>query len=149
MRIVLHGREKPMISVTGGLTPASMAALAAAVGFLVIAVFQLALALGAPLGHAAWGGAHRQLPGRLRVASVVAVAIWLLAALVVLQRAAFAIAPLHPAVAYWGTWILVGVLPLGAITNFASSSRWERFGWGPLALVLAVLCFIVAISPTG
>jgi len=33
-------------------------AIAAAVGFVGIAVFQIALAAGAPLGHAAWGGSH-------------------------------------------------------------------------------------------
>jgi hypothetical protein len=42
-----------------------------AVGLLVVvAVFQLALALGAPFGKAAWGGAHDGvLPPRLRAAS--------------------------------------------------------------------------------
>ena len=45
-----------------------------------------------------------------------------------------------------GTWILVGVLLVGALMNFASSSPWERFLWGPLALVLAVLCFVLARS---
>jgi hypothetical protein len=34
-------------------------ALAAAIGFLGIAAFELALALGAPLGRAAWGGSYR------------------------------------------------------------------------------------------
>ena len=36
----------------------------------VLAVFQLALALGAPIGHFAWGGAHRVLPARLRIDSL-------------------------------------------------------------------------------
>ena len=34
----------------------------------------------------------------------------------------------------------------GALMNFASSSPWERFLWGPLALVLAGLCFVLARS---
>ena len=123
-----------------------MAAMAATVGFLVIAAFQLALALGAPLGRAAWGGAYERLPARLRVASGVAVGIWLLAALVILQRAGVPVAPLPDAVAQGGAWIVVGLLAIGAIMNFASSSPWERFGWGPLALILAVLCLIVAIG---
>ena len=126
--------------------PVSMAALAATVGFLVIAAFQLALALGAPLGRAAWGGAHERLPSRLRVASAVAVGIWLLAALVILQRAGIPVVPVPDVVPQWGAWIVVGLLAVGAIMNFASSSPWERFGWGPLALILAVLCLIVAIS---
>jgi hypothetical protein len=46
----------------------------------------------------------------------------------------------------WGIWILVVLLPLGAIMNFASSSPWERFLWAPLALALALLTLIVALS---
>jgi hypothetical protein len=126
--------------------PASTVAIVATVGFLIIAAFQAALALGAPWGRAAWGGAHERLPARLRGASAVAVVIWLLAALIVLQRAGSPVVPLPLPVAQWGAWILVGLLPIGAIMNFASSSPWERFGWGPLAAILAVLCFIVATS---
>ncbi len=121
-------------------------AVAAAVGFLVIAIFQAALALGAPLGRAAWGGTRTHLPTGLRIASAAAAVFWLLAALIVLARAGFEISPVSDAVARWGTWILVGVLLVGALMNFASSSPWERFLWGPLALVLAVLCFVLARS---
>lgn len=122
------------------------AAIAAAVGFLVIAGFQAALALGAPLGRAAWGGTRTNLPTSLRIASAVAVVFWVLAAMVVLERAAYRISPIPEPVARWGTWILVGVLLVGALMNLASSSPWERFLWGPLALLLAVLCFVLARS---
>ena len=33
---------------------------------------------------------------------------------------------------------------LGAVPDFASQSRWENFVFGPLAIVLAGLCFLVA-----
>jgi hypothetical protein len=76
------------------------AAMAAAVGFLVIAAFEAALVLGAPLGRAAMGGFYeQQLPIGLRIASGVAVGVWLLAALIVLGRAGFKVVPLpagHP-----------------------------------------------------
>jgi hypothetical protein len=126
------------------LLPARTAAVAAAVGFLTIAAFQAALALGAPLGRAAWGGTHAQLPTGLRVASAVAFGVWSLAALIVLGRAGFHVAPLPTGLLRWGTWILVGVLTLGAILNFASPSNWERFIWGPIALILAGLCLLLA-----
>lgn len=122
------------------------AAIAAAVGFLAIAGFQAALALGAPLGRAAWGGTRTNLPTSLRIASAVAVVFWVLAAMIVLERADYHISPIPEPVARWGTWILVGVLLVGALMNFASSSPWERFLWGPLALLLAVLCFVLARS---
>ena len=115
-----------------------------AVGFVAIAVFQAALALGAPLGRAAWGGTRIHLPPGLRVASGIAVVFWSLAAVVVLARADVDATFVPDVVARWGTWILVVVLAVGAAMNAASSSPWERFLWAPLALVLGVLCFFVA-----
>ena len=131
---------------TTSLQPWRVAAVAAAIGFLAIAAFQVALALEAPLGRAAWGGSHVRLPMRLRLASAFAVALWILAALVVLRRAGFDVSPFPSAFVRWGTWVLVGLLPLGAVMNFASSSRWERFLWGPVALILAGLCLVVALT---
>ncbi len=133
----------PLIAATA---TARIAAVGAAVGFLVIAIFQAALALGAPLGRAAWGGTRTHLPTGLRSASAAAVVFWLFAGLIVLGRAEFQISPIPDTVARWGTWILVGVLLAGALMNFASSSPWERFLWGPLTLALAVLCFVLARS---
>jgi hypothetical protein len=120
--------------------PAARAALAAVTGFTVLAAFQAALALGAPLGHAAWGGAYSQLPPGLRIASALDVAFWILATGVILRRGGFRVQRISPAVARWGTWVLVAVLTLSALMNFASSSPWERYLWGPLALIMAGLC---------
>jgi hypothetical protein len=82
----------------------------------------------------------------LRIASGVAVAVWLLAALIVLGRAGFRVEPLPYGILRWGTWVLVGLLFVGALMNIASSSGWERFGWGPVAQILGVLCLLVARS---
>jgi hypothetical protein len=125
-------------------TTSQAAAVGATVGFLAIAAFELALALGAPLGHAAWGGTHANLSLGLRVASAFAVGIWGLAALIVAGPAGFQASPISPRFALRGTWVLVGVNLLAALTNFASQSNWERFIWGPVALILAVLCLMVA-----
>jgi hypothetical protein len=131
------------------VTAARTAAAFAATGFVVIAAFQAALALGAPLGHAAWGGRQPRLPTRLRIASAVAVVFWIVAALIVLGRAGFEVSPFPDVVERWGTWVLVVLLPLGALMNIASSSRWERYLWGPLALVLALLTLVVALNPSS
>jgi hypothetical protein len=126
---------------------AGLAATLAAMGFLLIAAFQAALALGAPLGRAAWGGKHRVLPANLRRSSAVAIVVWLVAAVVILGRAGVVAVPLPEVVLVWGAWALVVISVLGAIVNLASSSPWERFGWAPLSLVLAVLSWVVASSP--
>ena len=123
-----------------------VAALAAATGFLVQAAFQAAIALGAPLGGASWGGAYEgQLPMSLRIASGVAVGVYMLAALIVVGRGGVHGVPVPCGVLRWGTWALAGLLFAGALANFASSSGWERFGWGPFAMILAVLCLFVAL----
>ncbi len=123
------------------------AALLAAVGFLGIAAFQAALALRAPLGRAAWGGANRVIPPRLRRASAVAAVVWLLAAVLILARAGVIDVPLPPIVVTVGAWAIVVLSGLGALVNLLSSSRWERFGWAPYAATTAVLSLVVALSP--
>ena len=127
----------------------TIAAVVAAAGFAGIALFQLALASGAPLGRAAWGGAHRVLPPRLRRASAVSCLVWLVGVVIVLWRAGLldfpALPPLIPVV---GTWVLAVVSAVGALVNVASSSPWERFGWAPYAAALALLSLVVALGPT-
>lgn len=120
------------------------AAVIAAAGFTVFAIFQLALAVGAPFGEAAYGGTHTDLPVGLRITSAVAAIVYCVAALVVLRRGGYQVSVISAHVAGVGTWVLAGLMTLGALMNFASSGDWERFGWGPFALVLAVLCFLLA-----
>jgi len=131
--------------LSAGRGDAAQLAVVAAGGFAVVVLFQLALALGAPLGAAAWGGEHSgQLPSNLRVASAFSATFWSLAALTVLARGRIALSPIPFSVSRWGTWALVGVLTVGTMANLASSSSWERFGWAPLVLALAVICFKLA-----
>jgi uncharacterized membrane protein len=128
------------------MTAVELAAVLAAVGFLVISAFQAALAAGAPFGRASWGGAYPgRLPSNLRRASVVAMVIWAIGALIVLARVDLGL-DMPDAIAYWGTWAFAVLSAVGAVVNFASSSPYERFGWGPLAAVLAFLTAFVALS---
>lgn len=122
------------------------AAVSVAIGFVGIACFQVALALGAPLGRAAWGGKQRVLPVRLRIGSAVAAVIWIVGTLIVLGRTGFDVVSLPRSVERWGSWLFFGLLVVGTLMNAVSSSRWERFVWAPVSLVLSVLCFVVARS---
>lgn len=138
-----------MTAPTLSWPPVATAATAAAVGLLGIALFQLALAAGAPLGRAAWGGTHvGQLPAGLRIGSGVAALVWTFAALVVLRRGGIGPLAMPGAAVRWVTWTLFGLLLLGALMNLASPSGWERYFWAPYALILAGLCFLVASGPT-
>jgi hypothetical protein len=122
------------------------AAVVAALACVGIAGFQAALAAGAPLGLAAWGGGSATLATGYRIASGVAVVLGLLASVVVLERAGFDVSPLTGAFVRWGTWVVFGLSLVGALMNAASTSPWERFLWAPVSLVLAVLVFAVARS---
>ncbi|HKX75909.1 MAG TPA: hypothetical protein VJR05_11045 [Acidimicrobiia bacterium] len=122
------------------------AAIVMAVLLVVIAAFQLALALGAPLGAAAWGGQHLGvLPLRLRVASGLAgVLVYPIMILYVLGSATLIDTSRLP-IGRAGMWILTGFFALGAAANLASRSRVERI-WGPVSLVLAVCAVIIALG---
>ena len=125
----------------------TVAALVAVALLAAIVVFQVALALGAPLGYAAWGGRHPGvLPMRLRIASAVtALVLYPLIILAVLAAAGLidsAWLPVDRRALMWG---LAAFLGLGAIANFASRSPRERI-WGPGALAIAVCCAVIASS---
>jgi hypothetical protein len=122
------------------------AALAAVVGFGCLAAFQLALALGAPLGHAAWGGSESHLSTGERVGSAISVVFYCAAAWVVLGRAGLT-GDSRRLVFSRGTWFLAVVFALSALMNFASQSSWERSLLGPTAALLAILCVVVARTP--
>jgi hypothetical protein len=129
--------------------PVGSAAVAAAISFAAIAAFQLALAAGAPWGHAAWGGAHAHLSPAQRGGSAAAVVIWTAAALIVLGHAGSRGTGKLTTLFRRGTWFLAAVSVLAAVMNFASQSRWENLIFGPLALLLAVLCTVVARRGSG
>jgi len=80
---------------------------------------------------------------------VVGVIVWLTAAVVVLGRSGF-LAVHRPAELFRrATWVLVAVSAVAALPNLVSQSPWEQLVFGPAALVLAVLCLVVARSSAG
>lgn len=124
-----------------------VAGIGAAVLLGTVAVFQAALALGAPWGAAAWGGQHPGvLPRRLRIASgVAAVAIYPIVIALILAAAGViddGRVPVDSTVVVSAFAVLLG---LGALANFASRSPRERW-WGPVALAVAVSCAVIALS---
>lgn len=124
---------------------AAGAAIAACVVLLGLAVLQVAVAAGAPLGRLVWGGKHAVLPTRLRVASAVSLLLYALFALVLLSRASV----IQVFSGFWldvGAWAIFGYSVLGIGLNAISRSRAERFTMTPVCLVLAVLTLIVAVG---
>ncbi len=124
-----------------------VAAIIAVVLIAILNVFHLALALGAPAGYAAWGGWHQGvLPTRLRIASgFVGVFVYPLIIIFVLASAGLIDAAWLPGTGKVGMWILAGLFAVGSATNFASRSKRERY-WGPVSLIIAICCAIVALG---
>ncbi|MBM7831718.1 hypothetical protein JOE59_002423 [Agromyces cerinus] len=111
----------------------------------VLAVFQLALALGAPIGRFAWGGQHRVLPARLRIGSAVAIVIYAVIAVIALDRAG-AIDVVSDVISTVGMWVVFGYFVLGIPMNAVSRSRAERYTMTPIVVVLAVLSLLIALG---
>lgn len=123
----------------------TLAALVVIVLLAGLTVFQIALIAGAPIARFAWGGQHDVLPARLRVGSATSIVLYVLFAIVVLDRAGF-VSVLPSAVAEIGTWVLVAYFTLGIVLNGISRSRPERFTMTPICALLAVGCLLVAIG---
>ncbi len=116
------------------------AAVVAVVLLAALAVFQVALAVGAPLGHLAWGGQYRVLPSRLRVGSAVSTALYAVFAVVI-----WAAASRSYAVTEVGIWVLTAFFGIGVLMNAISRSRPERLLMTPVVLVLALCCLAIAV----
>jgi hypothetical protein len=111
-----------------------------------LAVFQLALAAGAPLGRFARGGQHERLPVGLRVGSGISILLYAGFAIVLLQQAA-ALAVLPDGA--WlpvAAWIIVGYFSLGVPVNAISRSEQERWTMTPIVAVLFALSLAVAVG---
>lgn len=122
-----------------------IAAIAACVVLAALAVFQLVLIAGAPIGRFAWGGQHAVLPTRLRIGSAVSIMLYILFAIVILERAGFLTLFGAPFV-HVAAWVLFGYFALGVVMNGISRSRPERNLMTPVSLLLAVLVLLVSIG---
>ena len=126
------------VSLTYGSGVIISAAVLVSVLLAAVAVLQVALAAGAPLGRFAWGGQHRVLPTGLRIGSAVSVAVYAGIAWLV-WRAAY-----HPG--SWWIWGITAYFGLGVLMNAASRSRPERLVMTPVVLLLALSCLVIALG---
>jgi hypothetical protein len=128
------------------MTTAMLASILAALVLSFVAVLQVLLALGFPLGRAAWGGTQRVLPLRLRIASALSSLLLGLAAWIVLARTGLVTIPWQSSVVRIGTWVVFSFLTLNTLSNFVSKSRIERTVMTPAAFICSVCLLVVALS---
>lgn len=110
----------------------------------VVVAFQIALALGAPWGSYAMGGAYPgQFPPAMRGAALIQAGILLGFVGIVLARAGIALRAWER-VSQWMVWVVVAFAVLSLMLNLITPSAGERMLWAPVALVLLVCSLLVA-----
>jgi hypothetical protein len=125
---------------------AELAAIVFAIMTLGVVGFQLALALGAPWGAYAMGGAFPgRYPVRMRVAAVVQAVVLAIIALAVLSAAGVVATP-WGATPTWVTWGVAALLGVGLVLNLITPSAGERRIWAPVVAVMFACCIVVAVS---
>ena len=122
-----------------------VAAILATLLLAGLVCFQLMLAAGRPLGEYAWGGAHRDLPRPLRIASVLATVVSIVAALIILEAANITDLVASPDLPRTAVWMLAAFFFIGVLMNAISRSTKER-RMALLALALGALCVVVALG---
>ena len=110
-----------------------------------VVAFQIGLALGAPWGAYAMGGAFPgRFPPRLRVAAVVQAIMLIALAIVVLAFAGLMLPGLVQA-APWLIWLAVAFSAIAAVLNTITRSVGERRLWAPVTYVMLVCSLVVAL----
>jgi hypothetical protein len=124
-----------------------IAALIQAVIALGVAIFQIALVAGAPLGEYTMGGQHPgKLPGQFRVTAAVSAIIMVAQSGHYLAQAGILNPALSPGQNAIVNWFWFGFAVLGLIVNSISRSKKERNLWVPVLLVSAVCTLLVALN---
>lgn len=111
----------------------------------LLAVFQAALAAGAPWGHFAWGGQHRVLPRNLRIGSISSIGIYAIIVFVAWERAGMS-SLLPDIVAQVPMWVTFAYFTIGIALNAFSRSTPERLAMTPIVFVLALLSLLIALG---
>jgi len=118
--------------------------------FAALAVFQIALALGAPGGAYVFGGRVAQDDGRLptpyRIGAAVAAVVLFAFAFVILARAGVLETSLSERFLTIASWAIVAYMAINTAMNLAASTKIERYGFGAVSGILVVLCSIVAAA---
>jgi hypothetical protein len=114
--------------------------------FLAVAVFQVLLFAGVPLGEYSWGGANKGvLPVRLRIASLLSACLLVCMAFVVAVHANVLFVDLPLLSNKIAVWIITIFMGLNTLGNLASKSSKEKRLMTPLTGVAFFSCLAISI----
>ena len=120
-------------------------------GFLVfstlaVALFQLAIVLGAPVGEYAYGGQHKgKLPTRYRITSVISMLVMLALAGHYLAQIGLFTPLLGSEGNAIANWAFVGFFALSAVLNNITKSEKEKRVFGSITISMLLSAILVAI----
>jgi len=112
---------------------------------LGLALFQLLLILGKPLGDFAWGGQHEVLPRKLRIASICSILLYIVFAIFLASKAGIVAIITQQPLLDIAMWVFTAYFILGIFVNLISRNKKERALMTPVALVLAIVFLIAAL----
>ena len=119
----------------------------AAVGLLVLVMLlQLLLAAGILPVTMAWGGRNTELTPSLRFSSLIAIIILCYFAYVIARRSGILGSEPPSIVIKVLSWLVTVYLVFNTVMNFTSKSQGERWIFGPITLILVVLCGMISLS---
>jgi hypothetical protein len=128
------------------VTIAVLAAVVFAVASAGVILFQVGLALGAPWGAYAMGGANPgRFPPALRIAAAVQALVIAFLVVVVLSDADIVLPALADGFG-WLMWLVVGFSAVSLVLNAITRSPVERRLWLPVAVVMLLSSSLVALA---
>lgn len=111
----------------------------------LLAIFQVSLAAGAPLGKFAWGGEHTAVPLNLRFGAISAVLRYAFIAFIALNRSG-TIAVLPKEFSFWVMWLIAIHLGFSVILSMLSKSKYEKMTLAPYTFLMSMLSLLLALQ---
>ncbi len=110
---------------------------------ICLTIFQILLILGYPLGEFAWGGQHKVLPNKFRIASMSSILIYILFLLIFLSKVN--VLNIISDLSFINTLFTAMTIyfGLGILLNLVSKSKKERYLMTPVATILFICCILV------
>ena len=113
---------------------------------LIVALMEVLLIAGLPLGEFTMGGRHKVLPMPYRFAAASSILLQIFGALMMLQGAGFMNMWFGVTPTRIICYVFAGFFAVNTVMNFISPSKKEKYVMTPLALIEAVCFFVTAIK---
>lgn len=113
---------------------------------IIVMIFQLVLALGAPFGEMAMGGKFPgKFPPKMRVAALVQIFVLIAFTLIVLTNSGIILKGYY-SFSESAIWVVTMFSALGVILNIVTPSKKERIIWAPISIVMFLCVSNIAMN---